>query len=71
MALLFKAQYAAFGYHEGTVQYSFEHAPVIRRASLLIACMLGGVAWFLLRRYTRVRHRRSTRKSGAATGGRG
>jgi CIC family chloride channel protein len=54
MALLFNVQYAAFGYHEGTLQYGVEHAPVIRRiVSLLIAGVFGGVAWFLLRRYTR------------------
>jgi H+/Cl- antiporter ClcA len=54
MAILFNVQYAAFGYHEGSLQYGTEHAPAARRvASLLIAGAFGGVAWFLLRRYTR------------------
>jgi chloride channel protein, CIC family len=54
MALLFNVQYAAFGYHEGTLQHGVEHAPVVRRiVSLLIAGAFGGLAWFLLRRYTR------------------
>ncbi len=48
MALLLNVQYAAFGYHEGTLQFGVEHAPVFRRiASLLIAGVSGGVAWFL------------------------
>ena len=54
MAILFNVQYAAFGYHEGSLQYGTEHAPTARRvASLLIAGVFGGVAWFLLRRYTK------------------
>ena len=54
MAILFNVQYAAFGYHEGSLQYGTEHAPAARRvASLLIAGVFGGVAWFLLRRYTK------------------
>jgi len=54
MALLFNVQYAAFGYHYGTLQYGVEHASVTRRVvSLLIAGVFGGVAWFLLRRFTR------------------
>jgi CIC family chloride channel protein len=54
MAILFNVQYAAFGYHEGSLQYGVEHAPPARRvASLLIAGVFGGMAWFLLRRYTK------------------
>ena len=54
MAILFNVQYAAFGYHEGSLQYGVEHAPAARRvASLLIAGAFGGVAWFLLRRHTK------------------
>ena len=54
MAILFNVQYAAFGYHEGSLQYGVEQAAAARRvASLLIAGVFGGVAWFLLRRYTR------------------
>ena len=54
MAILFNVQYAAFGYHEGSLQYGVEHARAARRvASLLVAGVFGGVAWFLLRRYTK------------------
>jgi chloride channel protein, CIC family len=54
MALLFNVQYAAFGYHSGSLQHGVEQAPAARRvASLLIAGAFGGVAWYLLRRYTR------------------
>ena len=54
MALLFNVQYAAFGYHSGTLQHGVEQASAVRRvASLLIAGAFGGVAWYLLRRYTR------------------
>jgi H+/Cl- antiporter ClcA len=54
MAILFNVQYAAFGYHEGSLQYGTVHAPAARRvASLLIAGVFGGVTWFLLRRYTK------------------
>ena len=53
MAILFNVQYAAFGYHEGSLQHGAEQASAARRvASLLIAGAFGGVAWFLLRRYT-------------------
>ena len=53
MALLFNVQYLAFGYHAGSLEAAAEHAPALRRvASLLIAGAFGGVAWFLLRRYT-------------------
>jgi hypothetical protein len=53
MLLLFNVQYAAFGYHEGTLQHGAGQASAVRRvASLLIAGAFGGVAWFLLRRYT-------------------
>ncbi len=54
MALLFNVQYAAFGYRSGTLQHGVEQASALRRvASLLIAGAFGGVAWYLLRRYTR------------------
>ena len=53
MAILFNVQYAAFGYHEGSLQHGVEQASAARRVgSLLIAGVIGGVAWFLLRRYT-------------------
>ncbi len=54
MVLLFNVQFAAFGYHEGSLQHGVAHASDIRRvASLVVAGLFGGVAWFLLRRYTR------------------
>jgi H+/Cl- antiporter ClcA len=54
MVLLFGIQHLAFGYHAGSLQSGAGHAPAVRRvASLLIAGAFGGVAWFLLRRYTR------------------
>ncbi len=54
MLLLFNVQYAAFGYHSGSFQHGVEQAPAVRRVgSLLIAGAFGGVAWFLLRRYTK------------------
>ena len=54
MLILFNVQYAAFGYHAGSLQHGVAQASVARRvASLLIAGVFGGVAWFLLRRYTR------------------
>ncbi len=54
MAILFNVQYAAFGYHSGTFQHGVEQASAARRVgSLLIAGAFGGVAWFLLRRYTK------------------
>ncbi len=54
MAILFNVQYAAFGYHAGSLQHGVEQASAARRvASLLIAGVFGGVAWFLLRRYTK------------------
>ena len=54
MLILFNVQYAAFGYHSGSLQQGVEQAPAARRVgSLLIAGVSGGVAWFVLRRYTK------------------
>ena len=54
MLILFNVQYAAFGYHSGSLQQGVEQASAARRVgSLLIAGVFGGVAWFLLRRYTK------------------
>jgi chloride channel protein, CIC family len=54
MAILFNVEYVAFGYHSGSFQHGVEHATAARRVgSLLIAGAFGGVAWFLLRRYTK------------------
>jgi chloride channel protein, CIC family len=47
MALLFNVQYAAFGYHSGTLEHGAGQAPAARRVtSLLIAGVFGGVAWY-------------------------
>lgn len=52
MAILFNVQYLAFGYHSGSYQAAVERATDLRRvASLLVAGVFGGVAWFLVRRY--------------------
>jgi H+/Cl- antiporter ClcA len=56
MLILFTVQHVAFGYHSGSFQAAAERASDVRRiASLLIAGLFGGVAWYLLRRYTRGR----------------
>ena len=52
MLILFNVQYAAFGYHTGSLEHGVAQASAARRVgSLLIAGAFGGVAWFLLRRY--------------------
>jgi len=52
MLILFNVQYAAFGYHEGSLEHGVAQASAARRVcSLLVAGAFGGVAWFLLRRY--------------------
>src|SRR5487761_1385130 len=57
MWILFNVQYLAFGYHSGSLQAGVEHASALRRVvSLLIAGVFGGVAWYLLRRYTKGEH---------------
>jgi chloride channel protein, CIC family len=57
MWILFNVQYLAFGYHSGSLQHGIEQASDIRRvSSLLIAGAFGGVAWYLLRRYTKGEH---------------
>ncbi len=54
MLILFNVQYAAFGYHAGSLEHGVAQASAARRVgSLLIAGAFGGVAWFLLRRYTK------------------
>lgn len=53
MALLFHVEHAAFGYHSGDLESGVKAASAMRRVtSLLIAGAFGGVAWYLLRRYT-------------------
>ncbi|MGX7677463.1 chloride channel protein [Jatrophihabitans sp. DSM 45814] len=54
MAILFAVQRAAFGYDTGSYQAGVEQASGERRLiALLVAGAFGGVAWYLLRRYTR------------------
>jgi CIC family chloride channel protein len=54
MLLLFNIQYWAFGYHNGSYEAGVEAASATRRVvSLIIAGLLGGVAWYVLRRYTK------------------
>jgi CIC family chloride channel protein len=53
MAILFAVQRWAFGYSTGSFQAGVQHASGVRRmVSLLVAGAFGGIAWFLLRRYT-------------------
>lgn len=53
MALLFHVEHAAFGYQSGDFQSGVQAASALRRVtSLLSAGVIGGIAWFLLRRYT-------------------
>jgi H+/Cl- antiporter ClcA len=53
MYVLFGVEQLAFDYHTGSLQSAVEHASALRRvASLLAAGAFGGVAWYLLRRYT-------------------
>ncbi|MDQ6836863.1 MAG: chloride channel protein, partial [Actinomycetota bacterium] len=54
MLLLFKVQRMAFGYHSGSFEAAVQRdSPLHRIAPLLIAGAFGGIAWYLLRRYTR------------------
>src|SRR6202008_4309635 len=53
MLVLFSVQHLAFGYHAGSLEAAAERASDLRRlAVLLIAGAIGGISWFLLRRYT-------------------
>jgi H+/Cl- antiporter ClcA len=53
MLILFSVQHVAFGYHAGTLESAVERAGDLRRLVVLLAAgAFGGVAWFLLRRYT-------------------
>jgi len=53
MAVLTVVQHLAFGYHSGTLESGAEHASDARRLIVLLSAgAFGGVAWFLLRRYT-------------------
>jgi chloride channel protein, CIC family len=53
MLILFSIQHLAFGYHTGSLEAAVERASDVRRlVVLLCAGVVGGVAWFLLRRHT-------------------
>ena len=54
MVILFSVGHVAFGYHSGPFEAGVEHASAVRRVvSLLAAGAVGGIAWYLLRRYTK------------------
>jgi CIC family chloride channel protein len=53
MLLLFNVQFLAFGYHSGSFEAGVKAASDTRRiVSLAVAGAFGGLAWYLLRRYT-------------------
>ena len=52
MAILYNVSYLAFGYHGGSFQTGVEHATGLRRVvSLVVAGVIGAVAWYLVRRF--------------------
>ena len=52
--LLFNVQHLAFNYSAGPVEKAVERASDLRRIGALVAAgAVGGVAWYLLRRFTR------------------
>lgn len=52
MWILYGVQHIAFDYHAGELQTAVEHASDLRRVlSLLIAGVVGAVAWYLVRRF--------------------
>ncbi len=54
MLVLHSAQHLAFAYHSGDFQSAVERASALRRVVVLaLAGAFAGVAWFLLRRWTR------------------
>jgi CIC family chloride channel protein len=54
MYLLFSVQHLAFGYHSGSLEAAVAQASGLRRVTvLLIAGVIGGIGWYLLRRYTK------------------
>jgi chloride channel protein, CIC family len=53
MVILFGVEHLAFGYHSGTLEAAVQRDGDVRRiVPLLAAGLFGGVAWYLLRRYT-------------------
>ncbi|MFN2536347.1 MAG: chloride channel protein [Pseudonocardiaceae bacterium] len=54
MLILFTVEHLAFGYQNGTFESGVQHASGLRRiVSLSIAGLVGGVAWSVLRHYTK------------------
>jgi len=53
MVILFGVAHLAFGYQAGPFETGVQHAAALRRVAVLLAAgASGGVAWYLLRRYT-------------------
>jgi chloride channel protein, CIC family len=53
MWLLFSVEHLAFNYRSGPLEQAVERASATRRiCSLVLAGFIGGVAWYLLRRFT-------------------
>jgi CIC family chloride channel protein len=53
MFILYNVEHLAFGFNSGSLEDGARHASDLRRLiSLLLAGLIGGVAWYLLRRYT-------------------
>src|SRR5487761_2166855 len=53
MVILFSVEHLAFGYQAGPFDAGVEHASALRRVAVLLAAgVFGGVAWYVLRRYT-------------------
>jgi chloride channel protein, CIC family len=53
MYLLFTIEHVVFGYHTGDLETGVAHASSLRRVvPLLVAGLVGGTGWYLLRRYT-------------------
>jgi chloride channel protein, CIC family len=53
MYFLFTIEHLVFGYHAGDLESGVQHASSLRRVvPLLVAGLVGGTGWYLLRRYT-------------------
>ncbi|SHE93793.1 H+/Cl-antiporter ClcA [Ferrithrix thermotolerans DSM 19514] len=54
MVVLFGVQHIAYNYHTGSFQRAVEHVSGLHRVvALMIAGVFGGVAWYLLRKFTK------------------
>lgn len=54
MAILFFVEHHAFGYRHGSFENAATHASATRRVVVLLSAgVFGGIAWYLLRSYTR------------------